>query len=151
MDKMPHVKYNRPRNHHRDPHVSTPEKFGGLQGQPRFGQDALSAHSSVDIAMEDAEVTPRLLSDFDLDLTGDQEMQAYRMLKDWICWRYVTRAFGQFVETIRVIKMSVKSLGRSRWAKPKDEDHWVCHQVWAKPGSEDRWIRMLGNLMHLGD
>nr|BAD05197.1 hypothetical protein [Oryza sativa Japonica Group]BAD05482.1 hypothetical protein [Oryza sativa Japonica Group] len=110
---MPHVRYNRPGNRHRDPHVSAPEKFGGLQGQPRFGQDALSAHSSVDIAMEDAEFTPRLLSDFDLDLTGDQEMQAYRMLKDWICWRYVTRAFGQFLKPLELSKCRLSPLGEA--------------------------------------
>nr|ABA97671.1 hypothetical protein LOC_Os12g24350 [Oryza sativa Japonica Group] len=45
-------------------------------------QDELNAHSSADIAMEDVDTAPSLLSDSDLELVGDREIQAYRMLKD---------------------------------------------------------------------
>ncbi len=45
-------------------------------------QDESSTRLSTDVSMEDANVPPRLLHDSDLDLVGDQEMQAYHMLKD---------------------------------------------------------------------
>ena len=55
----------------------------GSGSQSSHHQDESSAHSTVDIAMEDANAAPRLLSDSDHDCIGDREMEAYRMLKDW--------------------------------------------------------------------
>jgi hypothetical protein len=54
----------------------------GSSSQSSYHQDKSGTHSSVDVSMDDADIPPRLLSDSDLDLMGEREMQAYHMLKD---------------------------------------------------------------------
>lgn len=41
-----------------------------------------SALSFIEVSLEEADALPRLLSDSDLNLRGEREMQAYHMLKD---------------------------------------------------------------------